>query len=117
MNTRDAIKLGLASGEMIGLAYISDLSDDQLMMRPHADCNHINWQIGHIIASEHSMIESLKPGCMPSLPTGFADRYTKSTASNNDASAFASKEELLTTYRQQRDATLAAPGWVGRLGD
>lgn len=93
--------------EMIGLAYLGDLSDAELMDRPHTDCNHLNWQIGHLICSEHSMLSVMSPGAMPALPEGFAAKYEKSTAKSDDSGHFATKAELLDTYRAQRDATLA----------
>ena len=44
---------------------------------------------------------------MPALPSGFAEKYTKETASIDDPSAFASKDELMSTYKAQRAGTLA----------
>lgn len=114
MNGRDAIKLTLDMGDMVGLAYVQDLTDAELMLRPHADCNHINWQLGHIISSENHMLNQLAPGSMPPLPAGFAEKYTKETAKSNDGTKFASKETLLATHKQQRAATLAA---LAKLSD
>jgi len=108
MDTKTAIKIGIDTGNMISTAYLGDLTDDEMMHRPHADCNHIKWQMGHLIHSEHSMIDSLSPGCMPALPEGFADKYTKETATSDDPAAFDSKEELMRLYEQQRAGTLAA---------
>ncbi|MCA9035846.1 MAG: DinB family protein [Planctomycetaceae bacterium] len=107
MNSCKALQLGLDMAEMISLAYINDLTDEQLMLRPCSGTNHIKWQIGHLIASEHSMIEGIKAGTMPPLPDGFAARYEKATAESDDASAFDSKEVLLATYQAQRAATIA----------
>lgn len=93
--------------EMVGMAYVGDLSDAELMDRPHADCNHLNWQIGHLICSEHALVSGMSPGAMPALPEGFAAKYAKEAAKSDDPSHFATKDELLRTYREQRDATLA----------
>ena len=108
MNSREAIKLSLDMGNMVGLAYLEDMTDDELMQRPDPGCNHINWQIGHLIAAEHQIIEGVAPGAMPALPDGFAKRYGKETATFDDAAAFDSKETLLSVFQQQRAATLAA---------
>ena len=79
------------------------------MVRPHAECNHIKWQLGHLIASEHQMISGCMPaGTIPDLPDGFADRYTKEQAKSDDPAAFHSKDELLSAYANQRAATLQA---------
>ena len=108
MDAKSAIKTALASAEMISMAYLDDLTDEELMTRPAPGCNHLKWQIGHLIASENQMINGCVPGALPDLPEGFNDRYSKEQAASDDASAFDSKEELMRLYRQQRDATLAA---------
>lgn len=108
MNSRDALKVALDMSEYVSMAYLGDLTDEDLMLRPHAACNHINWQIGHLVAGEHSMMNAHVSGGMPALPTGFAEKYTKETASSNDSKQFASKEQLLATYKEQRAATLKA---------
>ncbi len=108
MNARESIKASIDLGKMISTSYIGDLSDDDLMRRPHAACNHIKWQLGHLISSENQMINGCLPGSMPDLPAGFADRYKKETAGNDDVAFFHSKEELLSLLEQQRSATMAA---------
>lgn len=108
MDSREAIKTGIDTAAMICNSYIGDLTDEQLMMRPHAGCNHINWQVGHLIASEHSLMESAVPGSMPALPDGFAEKYAKETATSDDPSGFCNKEELLAAAEAQRAGTLGA---------
>lgn len=107
MDSRDAIKLNIEMAAMVCKSYLEDLTDEEMMQRPHAGCNHINWQVGHLIATEHSMIESVAPGSMPALPEGFADKYSKDTAGNNDAAAFAPKAELMSVAAEQRAGTMA----------
>jgi DinB superfamily len=108
MNTSDAMKVSMDMANMISMAYLEDLTDEQMMQRPHPECNHLKWQVGHLIASENMIIESVAAGSMPALPDGFAERYTKETAKSDDASAFDSKEGLLRVYQEQRAGTLAA---------
>ena len=108
MDAKSVIKAALDCSEMIALGYLDDLTDDELMQRPVEGCNHVNWQVGHLIASEHQMLEACFPGQMPSLPDGFADRYDKPAASSDDPSQFENKQRLMELYRQQRDGTLAA---------
>ncbi len=107
MDAITAIKGTLDTAELVGLAYVGDLTDAELMTRPHPDCNHINWQLGHLICSEHELINDLSPGSMPALPPGFAAKYEKATAKSDDPSHFATKDQLLEVYRAQRAATLA----------
>ncbi len=108
MNARDAIKLCWDSSNMVCMGYIDDMTDDELMKRPHEQCNHIKWQLGHLISSENQMIGGVAPGSMPALPEGFAEKYAKETSTSDDAAAFDSKEELLALFKQQREAALAA---------
>jgi len=107
MNAKTAIKTALDTSEMIAMAYLDDLTDEEMMIRPLDGCNHIKWQFGHLIASENKMIDCCKPGSMPALPDGFAEKYTKATSTNDEGSAFDAKSDLLLLYRQQRSSTLA----------
>src|SRR5262245_45023206 len=108
MNTKDAIKIGIDVGRMISMGYIEDLSDQELLHRPAKGANHINWQLGHLIQSENEMMNIAIPGCMPSLPAGFAEQYSKDTAPIDDGSQFLKKDELLKVYHEQRAGTLQA---------
>ena len=106
MNSRDAIKLGLNMGEFVSLGYVEDMTESELLKRPAAGCNHIKWQLGHLIASEHEMINACCPGSMPDLPAGFSAKYTNETCQSDKPADFHSKVELLGIYRAQRAATL-----------
>ncbi len=106
MDARDAIKLGIECGGMVSMGYLEDLTDQELMHRPCPGCNHINWQVGHLIVSENQMIG--KVASMPVLPAGFAEKYTAETSGGDDPKAFVAKAELLRIYQEQRAATLAA---------
>jgi hypothetical protein len=107
MNAADAIRNSLDVGHMVTQAYLSDMTDEELMMRPHSGCNHVNWQLGHLIASEHQLNNSAMPDCMPPLPEGFLERYAKEAAASDDPADFADKETLFNAYEQQRSATRA----------
>ena len=80
MNSRDAIQLNLDMATMVCTMYLADLDDRDLLVRPSPGCNHIAWQLGHLIANEHAMMELLKPGSMPPLPAGFAEKHTTATS-------------------------------------
>lgn len=108
MDARDGIKLSIDMANMVCGAYLSDLSEEEFMKRPHSDCNHINWQVGHLIASEHHMVEQVAPGHMPALPDGFADKYKKETTGSDNAADFHTKEELMALAASCREGTLKA---------
>lgn len=107
MQTSDAIKLGLDTAQMVTMAYLGDLSDDDMLKRPHPQCNHINWQVGHLIESEHAMGKMVNPS-QPALPAGFAEKYSRDNAMHDDPSKFCTKDELMAAYQTQRDAVIAA---------
>jgi hypothetical protein len=108
MHAKDAIKINMDMGQFISLGYLEDLNDQELLHRPAKGANHINWQLGHLIASEHDMIEKVAPGTMPPLPARFTEIYTKESAASDDASKFLKKDELLKAYHEQRAGTLKA---------
>ncbi len=107
MKVQDALKMSSNMSSMIAMGYVNDLTDAELLHRPAPECNHINWQLGHLIVAENQLLEKVAPGSMPPLPAGFAEKYTAETAKQNDPEALCSKEELLRVQGEQRAASLA----------
>ena len=105
MDIRDALITNLKTSAMVCGTYLDDLTDEEAMQRPHPQCNHINWQIGHLIASEH-MMASACGGAIPALPDGFAEKYSKETAKSDDASAFVPKSKLMKLASAQHEAVV-----------
>lgn len=114
MSIASHIKSTLNLPTFVAQSYIQDLSDEQLLARPHPKANHIAWQLGHLIASENQLNEMVVPGSMPALPEGFAARHSKETADCNDPKAFCTKAEYLRVMDEQRKGTLAL---LDRLSD
>jgi hypothetical protein len=54
------------------------------------------------------MTSIVAPGTMPPLPAGFAEKYTKDTATSDNAASFLKKAELLKVFEEQRAGTLKA---------
>lgn len=108
MNAKESIRSLINFADKIAQAYLGDLKDEELFIRPIDGTNHIAWQLGHLIQSEHAVIGAIAPDKMPELPQGFADKYTKETAAIDDPAAFHTKEEYLRLMKQQREGTLAA---------
>jgi uncharacterized damage-inducible protein DinB len=106
MDAKSAIRIAIESASTIVNGYLSDLTDAQLFHRPAPGCNHINWQLGHLILSEHNMMEGCFPGEMPSLPEGFTARYSRDNCQSDEANQFDSKGTLMALHREQREATL-----------
>ena len=74
MNAKDAIRSSAGVSMMVLKSYISDLEDADLLKRPTTGCNHIAYQLGHLIVSEVELLEMAAPGEGAELPEGFADR-------------------------------------------
>ena len=107
MDVKTPIRQSLNLSSRILQSYIEDLSDAELLHRPCPGGNHINWQLGHLIASENKMINGAIPGSMPALPAGFAEKYASDNAGVDDPKQLCTKQELLSIHKQQREATLA----------
>lgn len=107
MTPKDAIKNCLDTCHQLLTAYVGDLSDADLMIRPVAEANHSAWQLGHIVAAEQKMVSDVGYP-MPALPDGFAEAYTKETSASDDPAKFHTKDEYLKLLAEQREATLAA---------
>ncbi|MHC4696033.1 MAG: DinB family protein [Planctomycetota bacterium] len=106
MTPKDVIKNTIDTSHDVLNAYLSDLNDADLMVRAVPDANHIAWQLGHMIASEHQMLTDASY-TMPDLPEGFADSYSKEAAKSDDPGKFHTKEQYLECMEGQRAATLA----------
>lgn len=107
MTSKDAIKGTIDLAHSVTTQFLSDMDDNDLMVRPVPSANHIAWQLGHLIASEHGMLSAVGVD-MPALPKGFAEAHSKEAASSDDASNFNSKAEYLELMGRMHDATRAA---------
>ncbi|PHR97934.1 MAG: hypothetical protein COA78_26800 [Blastopirellula sp.] len=108
MNAQDAIRTTLETSNMVLTSYFSDMSDADLMQRPGKGCNHLAWQLGHLIASECQLLESVAPGAAAELPEGFADQHSKETCGSDDASKFCTKEKYTELLEKVQAATKTA---------
>ena len=61
MQARDAIKHCLKSTQDMLNMYLSDLSDQDITVRPVPTANNIAWQLGHLISAEF-MLAPILPG-------------------------------------------------------
>lgn len=102
MNVNEAIKINIECADMVCGSYLGDLTNEEAMKRPHPGCNHVNWQLGHLIASDNMMCNGCVPDSLPALPEGFADKYSKETAASDNAADFVPKDELMELFKTQR---------------
>lgn len=108
MNVKDAIRATMDMSSAVLGRYLEDLSDADLMLRPSAGCNHLAWQLGHLISSESSLLNMVAPGADAELPEGFAARHSKEAIGDDDPSHFCSKQEYLDLFEKVHAATFAA---------
>jgi uncharacterized damage-inducible protein DinB len=106
MDSKQVIQGVIASAERVSTSYLADLSDADLLVRPVPGANHIAWQLGHLICSEHRIANAVTGNKMPPLPAGFAEKYTKETAKLDDPQAFHTKAEYLRIHQEQQQAFL-----------
>lgn len=108
MNTQGAIRTTLEMSTTVLKNYFSDLTDAELMTRPGEGCNHLAWQLGHLISSECNLLEMVAPGAAAELPAGFAEQHDKANAGVDDPTKFRTKQEYLDLLDQVQAATVAA---------
>lgn len=108
MDAKDAMNASADLSLFVLNQYISDLSDAELMMRPGPGCNHLAWQLGHLINSNASLLESVCPGKAPALPEGFAERHSKANCDSDDASQFATKDQYVELLGKVHEAVRSA---------
>lgn len=108
MNAKEALRSSFQLSSMVLKTYVSDLSDDELLRRPGEGCNHLAWQLGHLITAEVHLLEQVAPGRGIALPDGFAEAHSKETAGSDDPAEFLKKDTYLEWFDKVREASLAA---------
>lgn len=107
MNAKDTINATLHLSATVIAAYVSDLADADLLKRPGQGCNHLAWQLGHLISSEASLLNMLEPGAGPELPAGFNEKHAKANSGSDNAADFLSKAEYLALSEKLHNASRA----------
>lgn len=134
MDSKEAIRTTMTAADFFIDSYLSDITPQEMMVRPAPGANHLAWQLGHLISAERRLVEAAIPGSMPPLPEGFAERHTKDTAGSDNPADFLSKDDYLKLAKTVRAATLKVldsqteadfdkpvsgkvPPWIKRAGD
>lgn len=108
MDARTAIEQAYGFSEMVLTSYVNDFTDAELLTRPGKDCNHVAWQLGHLICSEVQLLESIVPGHAVTLPEGFVEKHSKENKDSDTASDFTTVAEYLRLFGELKKATFAA---------
>jgi DinB family protein len=104
MSPQDVMKKALEGARSVTTMLLNDMSDDDLLVRPAPNANHIAWQLGHLIRAEHGMISALPHSDMPPLPSPFKDYHAEANSRSDDRRHFASKAYYLDLYGKVRQA-------------
>lgn len=107
MNVNDLLKHGVTFTQHVTKAYVDDFTPDEMLVRAVPGSNHLAWQLGHLVSSEHSLMSAIGID-MPDLPEGFADRHGTDNTASDDPADFLSKDEYLGLMTQMHDAACAA---------
>jgi hypothetical protein len=106
MDAKSAIKETFGLSNMVLNSYVGDLSDTELMKRPGKGCNHVAWQLGHLISSECGLLNGIQPGAAPALPAGFEETHAKENAGSDNPAEFLTKQEYLDLATRVHDAVV-----------
>jgi uncharacterized damage-inducible protein DinB len=87
--------------------YLADVTDEEMLTRAMPGSNHIAWQLGHLIASERSLLEAAG-AAVPDLPEGFDEKHGKENIDSDDPGDFLTKAEYFALMQQMHDAAKAA---------
>jgi uncharacterized damage-inducible protein DinB len=115
MKGTEAIQSSLRSTGQLLAWFLSDLTDEDLLVRPAEGANHLAWQLGHLIVAEKGLVSSQLPQARyPELPAGFAEQHASEKAGVNPPVGFATKQVYLDLFEQVRQITIDT---VGQLSD
>ena len=114
MQAKEALKIGLTSTQNLVAWYVSDLTDQDLTVRPVPSANNVAWQLGHLIEGEVALGGELPGATYPQLPASIKGQYDKKTASRGPAGGYLTKNQYLELFNQARAATIAN---VDKLSD
>ncbi len=106
MTGKEAIRDQLNFSAFVLKSYVGDLTDAELLKRPGPGCNHVAWQLGHLIASECSLLNAVSPGSAPELPPGFAEQHSKNNTASDDPAKFLTRQQYLDLTNKVHAATL-----------
>lgn len=107
MDAKDTLRDTLNLSHFVLSSYFKDLSDADLLRRPGAGCNHLAWQLGHLIASECGLLNGIRAGSAPELPAGFKERHGKENSASDNPADFGTKQQYLELTEKVHAATLA----------
>jgi len=106
MNAKDPIVELMNRSEAVLHLYVDDLTDSEFNEIAVTGMNSIAWQVGHLLSTEHLVIEAIRPGSSPPLPDGFNERHMRNSPQASSTGGWLSKDEYFKLRDAQRAVTL-----------
>jgi uncharacterized damage-inducible protein DinB len=103
MNAKDLLRYNVTLCHEITKAYLSDISDEEMLARAVPGSNHLAWQLGHLISSEQMFLAAIGAE-VPDLPDGFAEKHGKENTGSDDPGDFLAKDEYLALMERMHAA-------------
>ncbi len=107
MNVKDLLRYNIGFSHNVTKMYLDDVTEDEMFVRAVPGSNHLAWQLGHLVASERSLLEALGAD-VPDLPEGFAEKHGKDNIGSDDPSDFLTKAEYFELMEKMHKAAEAA---------
>ncbi|MHC4428694.1 MAG: DinB family protein [Planctomycetota bacterium] len=107
MNAKDLLRYNISLTHHITKQYLSDMTEEEMLVRAVPGSNHLAWQLGHLIVSERSLLEAIG-AAVPDLPDGFAKKHGKENIGSDDPGDFLTKAEYFALMEQMHKAAEAA---------
>lgn len=106
MDVKSAIKETFGISNMVLSSYVGDFTDAELMRRPGPGCNHVAWQLGHLISSECGLMNQIQAGSAPQLPAGFEEKHSKENIGSDNPADFQTKQEYTDLASKVHDGVI-----------
>jgi hypothetical protein len=107
MKATEFVAGALTGGKAWMIGLLADLENGDLVAVPTAKGgNHPLWVVGHLTASEASIVSGMIKGEQPNLPEGWNTLFGMGSQPVSDASKYPSKAELLAAFETVRAETL-----------
>ena len=103
MNAKDLLRFNVKFTHQVTQKYLDDVTDQELLVRAVPGSNHLAWQLGHLVASERSLLEAIGAD-VPDLPEGFAETHGKDNVDSDDPGQFLTKAEYFKLMGQMHQA-------------
>ncbi len=115
MNVKDLLRYNVTFTHNITKKYMDDIADEEMLVRAVPGSNHLAWQLGHLVASERSLLEAIGAD-VPDLPEGFAENHGRENTGSDDPNDFLAKAQYFELMEQMHEAAEAAIGKTDEAG-